>query len=266
MRTSPLSGLWATGKHDVDANTNALVARSQEEADSRARDELIARFLPLARKLASRYANPHEPLEDLVQVASVGLVQAIDRFDPGRGVRFQAFAVPTILGELKRHFRNTAWSAHVPRAAQEMALFEQALRISVAWGRFEQALDTGGEAARFAPVRRRHRGPLGIYRNIGRPLDLIVSDVSVLARGAVRALRLDDSIPPQLPFALEAGGKPGEPENRSDRAGGKRRRDAHEADCRADQRTGGDARRDRSFACGNGQPGISAPLATALIE
>jgi hypothetical protein len=82
------------------------------------------------------------------------------------------------------------------------AVFEQALRISVAWGRFEQALDTGGEAARFAPVRRRDRGPLGIYRHIGRPLDLIVSDVSVLARGAVRALRLDDSIPPQLPFAL----------------------------------------------------------------
>jgi RNA polymerase sigma-B factor len=122
MRTSPLSGLRAAGKHEEDANTNALVARWQEEADSRARDELIARFLPLARKLASRYANPHEPLEDLVQVASVGLVQAIDRFDPGRGVRFQAFAVPTILGELKRHFRNTAWSVHVPRAAQEMAL------------------------------------------------------------------------------------------------------------------------------------------------
>jgi RNA polymerase sigma-B factor len=83
---------------------------------------LFKRFLPLARKLAVRYSNPHEPIEDLVQVASVGLLGAIDRFDRDRGVRFPAFAIPTILGELKRYFRNTGWSAHVPRGAQEMAL------------------------------------------------------------------------------------------------------------------------------------------------
>ncbi len=85
------------------------------------REELVRRHLPLARRLAARYHNPHEPLEDLVQVANVGLLNALDRYDPERGVPFGAFATPTILGELKRHFRNTGWAAHVPRAAQELA-------------------------------------------------------------------------------------------------------------------------------------------------
>jgi RNA polymerase sigma-B factor len=102
--------------------TDALARRWREHGDRAARDELFARFLPLARKLAGRYTNPYEPLEDLVQVASVGLLGAIDRFDPDRGVGFPAFAIPTVLGELKRYFRNTGWSAHVPRGAQEMAL------------------------------------------------------------------------------------------------------------------------------------------------
>jgi hypothetical protein len=85
---------------------------------------------------------------------------------------------------------------------QAEEVLERARRISAAWGRFEQALDTGGEAARFAPARRRQRGSLGVYRDIGRPLDLIVGDVTVLARGAVRALRLGDPIPPRLSAAL----------------------------------------------------------------
>ncbi len=99
-----------------------LFQRFHESGDPQAREELVRRFLPLARKLAGRYTNPCEPFEDLVQVASVGLLGAIDRFDPGRGVEFQSFAVPTILGELKRYFRGTGWSAHVPRRAQEFAL------------------------------------------------------------------------------------------------------------------------------------------------
>jgi RNA polymerase sigma-B factor len=104
------------------SDTEELMARWCDHSDQGAREELFQRFLPLARKLASRYSNPHEPLEDLVQVASMGLLGAIDRFDPERGVRFPAFAIPTILGELKRYFRNTGWSAHVPRGAQELSL------------------------------------------------------------------------------------------------------------------------------------------------
>jgi RNA polymerase sigma-B factor len=104
------------------ADTDVLLRRWHEDGDRKAREELFERFLPLARKLASRYTNPHEPLEDLVQVASMGLLGAVDRFDPSRGVGFPAFAIPTILGELKRYFRNTGWSVHVPRGAQELAL------------------------------------------------------------------------------------------------------------------------------------------------
>jgi RNA polymerase sigma-B factor len=103
-------------------DTSELVRRWQTLGDEQARHELCARFLPLARRLAGRYRTAHEPLEDLVQVASVGLLGAIDRFDPARGTSFTSFAIPTILGELKRYFRNTGWTAHVPRGAQELAL------------------------------------------------------------------------------------------------------------------------------------------------
>jgi RNA polymerase sigma-B factor len=102
--------------------TEALLSRWQEDRDQAAREELVARFLPLARKLAGHYRAYPELIEDLVQVASLGLLGAIDRFDPARGVPFTAFAVPTILGELKHYYRNTGWSVHVPPGAQELAM------------------------------------------------------------------------------------------------------------------------------------------------
>jgi RNA polymerase sigma-B factor len=103
-------------------DSSDLFVRWQQHGDKRAREELIERFLPLARKLARRYAGPREPFEDLMQVASLGLVKAVDRFDTQRGTAFSSFAVPTILGELKRYFRDLGWSVHVPRGAQEQAL------------------------------------------------------------------------------------------------------------------------------------------------
>src|SRR4051812_39807661 len=83
------------------------------------REETVVRHLPLARKLARRYARSDDMLEELEQVAALGLVKAVDRFDPSRGTAFTSFAVPTILGELKRHFRDTRWALHVPRELQE---------------------------------------------------------------------------------------------------------------------------------------------------
>ena len=85
------------------------------------RDELICRFLPLAHKLARRYARGSEPLEDLEQAAAVGLIKAAHRFDPELGNAFTSFAIPTILGELRRHFRDTAWCVRPTRSIQEMA-------------------------------------------------------------------------------------------------------------------------------------------------
>ena len=99
-----------------------LFARWQRQGDRAAREALVRRFLPLTRSLARRYDRSSEPFEDLLQVASVGLLKALDRFDPERGHSFPSFAVPTILGEMRRYFRDSGWALHVPRAAKERAL------------------------------------------------------------------------------------------------------------------------------------------------
>ena len=99
-----------------------LLRRYHEHGDLAAREELIVRFVPLARQLASRYRHAGEPLEDLVQVACLGLPKAVDRFERAGGHAFTKYAVPTMLGELKRHSRDKGWSVHVPRATQELVL------------------------------------------------------------------------------------------------------------------------------------------------
>jgi RNA polymerase sigma-B factor len=97
----------------------AVIDKDDPRRDA-VRARLVALHLPLVTYLARRFANRAEPLDDLIQVGSIGLIKAIDRFDPERGLEFSTFATPTILGEIKRHFRDTGWLVHVPRRAQEL--------------------------------------------------------------------------------------------------------------------------------------------------
>ena len=119
-RVAATSDVEATQTDAVRAaEERRLFLRMRRFGDRGARDHLVERFLPLAAQLARRYRNTSQSFEDLLQVANLGLVQAVDRFDPDRGLRFSSFAVPTILGELRRHFRDTGWAVRVPRAVQE---------------------------------------------------------------------------------------------------------------------------------------------------
>jgi RNA polymerase sigma-B factor len=97
-----------------------LLHAYKSEGDTAARDQLIADLMPLVRSLALRYVGRGEMLDDLIQVGSIGLINAIDRFDPERGVELTTYAVPTILGEIQRHFRDKAWAVHVPRSVKEL--------------------------------------------------------------------------------------------------------------------------------------------------
>ena len=124
MATSVLYQPPLAPTRPTDPRSGALpgqFARAQS-GDAQAREALVGQFLPLARRMARRYHRTSEPFDDLLQVANLGLIKAIDRFDAGRGVAFTSFAVPTIRGELKRHFRDTGWAVHVPRALHERAL------------------------------------------------------------------------------------------------------------------------------------------------
>jgi RNA polymerase sigma-B factor len=99
-----------------------LFQRYSDAHDPVDRAAIVERFLPLARQLAARYQRPEEPFDDVFQVACFGLIKAVDRFDADRGVAFSSYAVPTIMGEIKRHFRDRTWSVRVPRDLQDLAL------------------------------------------------------------------------------------------------------------------------------------------------
>lgn len=137
---SPLAAEQLTRR----AEGEALLAHYHRTGDTRVRDRAIEHYMPLARRLAARYHRRPEPFDDLVQVANLGLVKAVERYDPARGTRFSSFAVPTISGELRRHFRGTAWSLHVPRGVQE-----NALRVRDATGRLAHRL---GRAPRVSEL------------------------------------------------------------------------------------------------------------------
>jgi len=139
--------------------------------DPAAREALVQRFLPLARQLARRYQRGGESLDDLIQVASLGLLKAVDRFEPSRPTAFSSFAVPTILGELKRHFRDRGWSVRVPRDLQELTV----------------KVDRVGEE--LAGGLGRAPTPLEIGEHIGVTVEQVLEARE--AAGAYRAVSLD---------------------------------------------------------------------------
>ena len=129
---------WSTRDRTRERELIALIAELPEEDPRRtaARDELVTMHLPLAAFLARRFRDRGESLDDLTQVATIGLIKAVDRFDPGRGVEFSTFATPTMVGEIKRHFRDKGWAIRVPRRLQE-------LRISIGRATAELSQSTG---------------------------------------------------------------------------------------------------------------------------
>ncbi|WP_333774967.1 SigB/SigF/SigG family RNA polymerase sigma factor [Streptomyces sp. IBSBF 3136] len=123
LETAPAAEPPARRNHDDAPDTAVLFARLAELGDGpereAVRDELVAAWLPMAHRIASRFRDRGESIEDLRQVAALGLVKAVDRFDPSRGA-FESYAVPTITGEVKRHFRDRMWALRVPRRVQEL--------------------------------------------------------------------------------------------------------------------------------------------------
>ena len=149
----------------------SLLDRYRRDGDLAARDAVVLRFLPLARQLASRYRGTGESHEDLVQIACVGLLKAVDRFEPDRGHAFPKYAVPTILGELRRHFRDRGWAVHVPRSTQELVL-----KVS--------------DALEALPVRLgRSPTPRDVARYVGAPVEEVLQAME--AATAYEATSLD---------------------------------------------------------------------------
>jgi RNA polymerase sigma-B factor len=141
VRSAELGEAFAPSSRDQRDRRELRVAHARRSGDPAERAALIEEFLPLAMSLARGFRTNRDSRDDLVQVACVGLVEAFDRFDPERGLMFSTFAVPTILGELRRHVRDRTWQLHVPRDIRE---------LSVGLGRVAEALS--GELGRSPTI------------------------------------------------------------------------------------------------------------------
>ena len=124
LPSARIASRWGDAERERERQLLGILATTtaQDPAHSRARDSLVTLHLPLVNYLARRFRDRGEPLEDLVQVGTIGLIKAVDRFEPDRGFEFSTFATPTIVGEIKRHFRDKSWAIRVPRRLQELRL------------------------------------------------------------------------------------------------------------------------------------------------
>ena len=121
-RNQPASARQPRHGQGGSRSVDALLLAYHRDGDRGAREAALVELMPLVRSLAARYAGRGEPLDDLVQVGALGLIKAVDRFDVSRGVEFTSYGVPTIVGEIRRHFRDKAWAMHVPRRIKELSV------------------------------------------------------------------------------------------------------------------------------------------------
>lgn len=156
---------------DVVAALRELSAETDAAAHAKKRDNIIERCLPLAEHVAWRFSDRGEPFDDLLQVARIGVVNAVDRFDGERGDSFLSFAVPTVMGEVRRHFRDSMWAIRVPRRAKETSL-----SIGKATDELVQRL---GRSPR----------PSELAAHLGLPVDEVID--GLLARSAYQARSID---------------------------------------------------------------------------
>ncbi|HEU4974791.1 MAG TPA: SigB/SigF/SigG family RNA polymerase sigma factor [Baekduia sp.] len=169
------------------AREQELLRRYHVDGDARARDQLAEEMLPLARALAGRYAGRGEPMDDLVQVACVGIMKAIEGFDLSREVRFSSYATPTVLGEIKRHFRDRTWAMRVPRGMQE-------LQLQVAKKRDELT----GELGRSPTVQE-------LAEAVDAPFEEVLATIQ--SAGARRTRSLDEPTGEDMTLADSIGGR-----------------------------------------------------------
>ncbi len=174
----------------IEDARHARFVELQDTGDPALRDELVHAHLLLARHLASRFANRGVPFEDLFQVASLGLVHAVDRFDPSMGVPFGAFATPTILGEIKRHFRDRSWDLRIPRRMQELHL-----EVNAVVGQLTQELGRSPTVGELAAATRSSDEEVVEAIEAGRAFNVSTIEPSSTARPSSeveRALLTDD--------------------------------------------------------------------------
>ncbi len=185
MKGTPREGSSPPGQ---DENQQLFVAYRASRR-TQIRDRLVQRHENLARYLAGKFANRGEPLEDLAQVAMIGLLNAIERFDPGRGVRFSTYATPTIVGEIKRHFRDRAWNLKVPRYLQE--LNQRAVRAN---DRLTQQLGRSPTIAEVAAYLGCSEEEALHAMEIGAAYETISLDATLAADGEASARSLNESL------------------------------------------------------------------------
>jgi RNA polymerase sigma-B factor len=175
-----------------------LLRRIHRLGDRAARERLAEEMLPLARSLAARYAGRGEPMDDLVQVACVGMMKAIDGFDLRREVRFSSYATPTVLGELRRHFRDKTWSMRVPRSIQELQL-----RVARVRDELSHELGRSPTVAELSAA-------------VGAPFEEVL--LTIESGGARRTRSLDEPLGEESTLADAIGGEDAELERAEMRA------------------------------------------------